>query len=115
MQRKKGKKIYPEGTTHFASECGCSVSVHSGAKFFGMLWCKEHQELNFKHALPISHRLMMMIEELTAGPGPYYDEAFGDDKVCECGHSYYRHFDSWENMMPVGCKYCGCLDFKEKQ
>lgn len=43
-----------------------------------------------------------------------YDPNFGDDRICECGHSYYRHFDSYEDMSPVGCKYCGCDEFKEK-
>ena len=35
-----------------------------------------------------------------------YDPTFGDDVLCECGHPYYRHFDSYEEMSPVGCKYC---------
>lgn len=26
---------------------------------------------------------------------------------CVCGHTYERHFDSYEDMAPVGCKYCG--------
>lgn len=43
-----------------------------------------------------------------------YNPEFGDDRICECGHQYYRHFDSYENNDPVGCKYCGCYDFKEK-
>lgn len=43
-----------------------------------------------------------------------YNPNFGDDKTCECGHSYYRHFDSYEEMSNVGCKYCHCNDFKEK-
>lgn len=47
-------------------------------------------------------------------PALVYDKAFGDDRTCECGHTYYRHFDSWEEMRPVGCKYCPCGTFKEK-
>lgn len=43
-----------------------------------------------------------------------YNTNFGDDRVCECGHPYYRHFDSYEQMAPVGCKYCECFDFKEE-
>lgn len=46
-----------------------------------------------------------------------YDPSFGDDKKCECGHPYYRHFDTYEDMAPVGCKYCQidqCSGFKEK-
>lgn len=41
-----------------------------------------------------------------------YNRHFGDDKLCQCGHSYYRHFDSYEGMEACGCKYCGCYDFK---
>ena len=44
-----------------------------------------------------------------------YNPNYGDDKICICGHSYYRHFDSWENMKPVGCKYCNCHNFVEKK
>lgn len=40
-----------------------------------------------------------------------YNPKYGDDKLCKCGHSYYRHFDSYEGMAPVGCKYCRCREF----
>lgn len=43
-----------------------------------------------------------------------FNPNYGDERECECGHSYYRHFDSYEDMSPVGCKYCGCYHFKEK-
>lgn len=42
-----------------------------------------------------------------------YNPNYGDDRICECGHSYYRHFDSWEDMQPDGCKYCPCYEFVE--
>lgn len=41
-----------------------------------------------------------------------YNPKYNDDAQCECGHPYYRHFDSYENNEPVGCKYCGCYHFK---
>jgi hypothetical protein len=44
-----------------------------------------------------------------------YNPNYGDDRICECGHSYYRHFDTYEDMYPCGCKYCGCDEFKEKK
>ena len=42
-----------------------------------------------------------------------YDPSFGNDKVCKCGHPYYRHFDSYDNNAPVGCKYCGCDEWEQ--
>jgi len=36
-----------------------------------------------------------------------YDPKYGENKICTCGHPYYRHFDTYEDMEPVGCKYCG--------
>jgi hypothetical protein len=44
-----------------------------------------------------------------------YNPNFGDNKICKCGHRYYRHFDSYEEMYACGCKYCQCYDFKEKK
>ena len=43
----------------------------------------------------------------------FYNPKYGNDRTCICGHSYHRHFDSYENNAPVGCKYCQCGDFKE--
>jgi len=40
-----------------------------------------------------------------------YNPNYGDDKECICGHPYYRHFDTYENMATVGCKYCQCFTF----
>ena len=43
-----------------------------------------------------------------------YNRKYGDNRKCVCGHPYYRHFDSYEGMEPVGCKYCnGCYKFVE--
>jgi hypothetical protein len=42
-----------------------------------------------------------------------YNHDFGDDKICKCGHPYHRHFDSYEQMRAVGCKYCQCYTFEE--
>lgn len=43
-----------------------------------------------------------------------YNGQYGDERICQCGHEYYRHFDTYENMYPVGCKYCECDEFKEQ-
>lgn len=42
-----------------------------------------------------------------------YNRNYGDDRVCVCGHTYYRHFDLYEEGLAVGCKYCDCAEFKE--
>lgn len=44
-----------------------------------------------------------------------YNPNYGDNRICECGHPYYRHFDTYENMEAVGCKYCSCEEFKERR
>ena len=44
-----------------------------------------------------------------------YNPNYGDNRMCVCGHPYYRHFDSYENMEPVGCKYCSCDEFVEQK
>ena len=44
----------------------------------------------------------------------HYNPKFGNDKPCGCGHSYYRHFDSYDNMFPCGCKYCDCTTWHEQ-
>lgn len=40
-----------------------------------------------------------------------YDKNYGDNRLCVCGHPYYRHFDTYDDMSPVGCKYCECFVF----
>lgn len=34
-----------------------------------------------------------------------------NENICICGHTYHRHFDTYEDMRPIGCKYCGCHCF----
>jgi len=43
-----------------------------------------------------------------------YNPLYGDMRICQCGHYYYRHFDSYDFMRNIGCKYCGCRYFKER-
>ena len=44
-----------------------------------------------------------------------YNPNYGDDRICRCGHIYYRHFDTYDDMYNCGCKYCDCIDFVEKK
>lgn len=57
---------------------------------------------------------LAFLEATDADAPGRYNASYGDSRVCECGHPYHRHFDSHEDMAPVGCKYCGCYKFKEK-
>jgi hypothetical protein len=50
---------------------------------------------------------------LAARQPPGYDPNFGDERECACGHPYRRHFDTYENMSPASCKYCGCEAWHE--
>ena len=42
-----------------------------------------------------------------------YNPKYGDNRKCKCGHQYHRHFDSYEEMSEIGCKYCECYIFEE--
>lgn len=53
------------------------------------------------------------IEQIVTVIERHYNPKYGDDRLCCCGHKYYRHFDTYENMSAVGCKYCSCGEFKE--
>lgn len=46
-----------------------------------------------------------------------YNPLYGDNRICECGHPYYRHFDQFEHVdvQDVGCKYCECWTFIEEK
>lgn len=44
---------------------------------------------------------------------PVYNRHYGDERKCKCGHTYERHFDSWDDMVACGCKYCDCETFEE--
>lgn len=40
-----------------------------------------------------------------------WNKNYNQEAVCECGHLYYRHFDTYDDMHNVGCKYCECYEF----
>jgi hypothetical protein len=54
------------------------------------------------------------IESVSLNIDKQWNPNFPQDSICECGHTYDRHFDSYEDMDAIGCKYCQCYDFKLK-
>lgn len=52
----------------------------------------------------------------TCGCGdlPQWDKERNQDAECVCGHPYYRHFDTYDDMVGIGCKYCMCGRFAYK-
>jgi hypothetical protein len=74
--------------------------------------------------LSLPEIMIQAAEDFDKNPKPYlekeikyteysYNPKYGDNRLCECGHVYYRHFDSYEEMEAIGCKYCACNHFKE--
>ena len=43
-----------------------------------------------------------------------YDRTHDQNSRCVCGHIYHRHWD-WGDGYRPGCKYCECMDFREKR
>ena len=78
-------------------------SISAIAALMGVKRWIEQQRQPSKDAYIVEH-----VERLV------YNPAYGDDRECICGHPYYRHFDSYDNNEPVGCKYCACFTFVEK-
>ncbi len=76
---------------------------------------KEHADLVAEMEGKVSIKRCREIIDLLLGKVPVwgfapYDPNYGDNKLCKCGHPYHRHFDSYEDMSPVGCKYCNHYD-----
>ena len=43
-----------------------------------------------------------------------WNPKYNQEAECVCGDPYHRHFDSYEGLDPVGCKYCECFTFEPK-
>jgi hypothetical protein len=53
----------------------------------------------------VVHRVVEQTEEC-------WNAGYDQQAPCKCGHPYHRHFDTWEDMYPIGCKYCDCPRFE---
>ena len=61
------------------------------------------------------HVELPYVEEEITHTVRLYNPRFGNNRVCVCGHIYYKHFDFFEAPInqDVGCKYCACNNFVE--
>lgn len=83
----------------------------------GTKLCHHCYEVSARLARFITHPKgrAFVTDLLRYGTKPRWDASVDQDQPCSnpsCGHPYHRHFDSYENMAPVGCKYCNCSTFK---
>ncbi len=71
--------------------------------------------LSLRYTIGMSEKQKPYIEKTVVVEEKYteYNPKYGDDRVCKCGHPYYRHFDTYDHMFPCGCKYCTCFRFVE--
>ncbi len=58
-------------------------------------------------AVTLFHAIRIQLSRL-------WDKDRNQEARCICGHPYHRHFDSWDDMEPIGCKYCECYTFEEQ-
>ena len=63
---------------------------------------------NDEELVQVSRGLAIQINRL-------WNPDIDQDALCNCSHPYHRHFDSYEDMYPIGCKYCGCDTFNDNQ
>jgi hypothetical protein len=79
-------------------------------------WCEQYEWVG--HAKNCARQLALKPQEGAAeGKAEFrsYNRNYGDTRVCKCGHKYYRHFDTHDDMADVGCKYCDCGTFEPQQ
>jgi hypothetical protein len=77
----------------------------------------DHQGFKWKDGRLFNGPLRLDLKALAASltdPRGKWDPEHDQDAPCHsCSHTYERHFDTYEDMEPVGCKYCQCEKFVE--
>ena len=70
-------------------------------------WATEDKHNDIAEKTNVRHSV-----DCVLAPDPEaWDSTRNQQELCQCGHPYERHFDSHEDMSPVGCKYCECERF----
>lgn len=82
------------------------------------------EKINVEMDRKAAHALLSILSDSrTPGAKYFYDKVqeqlnnlwnpdHDQEAKCECGHRYYRHFDTYDDMQLVGCKYCECYEFE---
>lgn len=91
----------------------CVQRDESVSKLLEAARAVSHVVKNYGDYLALRKAIALFDEE-PVKPWPTYNSSFGDEKLCSCKHPYYRHFDSYDDMNPIGCKYCQCSRFDEE-
>lgn len=70
----------------------------------------------------LGKKLIAAVREAIASPyllrvrtEKVWNPAYDQEARCTCGHAYERHFDSYDDMANVGCKYCECPEFRPEE
>jgi len=125
LGRRDLEKAFYDALIHLKHDHGSITVQDVHSSLFKRFWgCLKTQRNNRREALR-QKQLDNIDYLLQKEPEPYieakrviktrkFNPDYGDGRVCKCGHDYYRHFDTYEDMEPVGCKYCECFDFIEK-
>jgi len=105
MKRICGNCFYRDQEGICCGKCSESYSTHVAGGYTGCRWFTEKTELKKEAPYLFTE---IVVKKRTYNPN------YGDFRECQCGHPYHRHFDSYQNMQPIGCKYCPCYVFMEK-
>lgn len=74
---------------------------------------KDKQPSTYAAAHQAEKTVCIFLDRLEDAPPHYYDPEYGDETPCQCGHWFYYHFDTYDDMEPAGCKDCDCDWFRK--
>lgn len=98
------------------NETDDSLAIYDAETPYGPYVCntcaQEYDELN--HTIEIDENIEKEPYLKTKRMVYKYNPKYGNNRICFCGHTYERHFDSYEEMCAIGCKYCRCNQFVER-